>query len=64
MGRRNLSGLRIQCGHCGYAWFYSGTADITSCPKCGWRVRISAPRRINTPAADALITDRKRERLI
>ena len=64
MGRRNVSGIAIQCGHCGYRWYYQGDADVTSCPKCGWRVRIRPARRISTPAGDALITDRKRERLI
>ena len=64
MGKRNESGMKIQCGHCGYTWFYNGGSDITSCPHCGWRVRIAAPRRINTPASNALVTERRNDRLI
>jgi len=64
MGARNESGLKVQCGNCGYVWFYSGSNSVTSCPRCGWRVRISSPQRINTPASDALITERRNDRLI
>ena len=64
MGRRNESGLKIQCSHCGYTWFYNGGNDVTSCPKCGWRVRIRRSTRLNIPASDALVTERKNERLI
>ena len=64
MGRRNVSGLLIQCSHCGYSWYYNGNADVTSCPQCGYRVRIRPSRRISTPAGDALLGNQKRERLI
>jgi len=64
MGRRNESGIKIQCSHCGYTWFYSGEQRVTSCPKCGWRVRIAPAQRINTPAGDALISYRDRGPLI
>lgn len=64
MGRINSSGMKIQCGHCGYTWFYNGDNAVTSCPQCGWRVRISAPRRFNQPSSNALITEHKRDRLI
>lgn len=64
MSPRNVSGLKIQCGNCGYTWYYQGDNDVTSCPKCGWRVRIRPARRINTPAGDALLTEKKDRRLI
>ena len=64
MGIRNTSGIKIQCKHCGYTWFYAGEKDVTSCPKCGWRVRIRPARRISTPAGDALTRSRRNERLI
>ena len=64
MGARNTSGLKVQCGNCGYVWFYNGGNAITSCPHCGYRVRISTPQRVNVPASKALITERKREPLI
>jgi len=61
---RNTRGIKLQCGHCGYAWFYTGDRDVTSCPNCGWRVRVRPAQKISTPAGDALLTDRKRDRLI
>jgi hypothetical protein len=61
---RNTSGIKLQCPNDGYVWFYQGDKDVTSCPSCGWRVRVNAPQRINTPASDALITERRGERLI
>ena len=42
MGARNMQGMRLSCNHCGYAWLYGGNSHVTSCPRCGWRVRISA----------------------
>jgi predicted nucleic acid-binding Zn-ribbon protein len=64
MGAKNTQGLKIQCNNCGYVWFYGSDKPVTSCPRCGYRVRISSPQRINTPASDALITERKNDRLI
>ena len=61
---RNTSGIKLQCGNDGYTWYYTGDKDVTSCPRCGWRVRVRPARKINTPAGDALITERKRDRLI
>ena len=63
-GRKNTTGMKVQCNHCGYTWYYQGDKDVTSCPNCGYRVRIRPARKISTPAGDALLTDRKRERLI
>ena len=63
-GRRNESGIKLQCPNVGYTWYYQGDADVTSCHRCGWRGRIRPSRKIATPAGDALLTDRKRERLI
>ena len=40
MGRRNTSGMKTTCNHCGYTWFTNSESDITSCPNCGWRVRL------------------------
>lgn len=62
MGRRNVSGMQTQCPHCGYVWFTQSEADVTSCPHCGWRVRLRPSD--GGSASDALITERKRERLI
>lgn len=64
MGRRNENGMKIQCSHCGYVWLTNSEQAITSCPKCGWRVRLRTSQRINTPASDALITERRNDRLI
>lgn len=64
MGRKNISGMRVQCQHCGYTWYTHSQEDVTSCPKCGWRVRIRQSRRRNIPAARALTTERSREPLI
>lgn len=61
---RNKSGLKLRCGHCGYGWFYRGDKNVTSCPICGWRVRARPARRIATPGGDALLTEKKRDRLI
>jgi len=64
MGSRNESGLKLQCSHCGYVWFYTGERSVTSCPNCGWRVRARASTRLNIPASDSLVTERRNERLI
>lgn len=64
MGRKNLSGMRVQCNHCGYTWYTKSTESVTSCPKCGWRVRIRPAKRQNVPTRRALTTDRPREPLI
>ena len=64
MGRKNLSGTRIQCNHCGYTWYTQSQEDVTSCPKCGWRVRIRPSRRRSIPARQSLTGSRPREPLI
>jgi len=40
MGRINTSGLPARCDHCGHEWLTKSQAEVTSCPRCGWRVRI------------------------
>jgi predicted nucleic acid-binding Zn-ribbon protein len=54
VGRRNESGMKIQCSHCGYTWLTQSERSVTSCPNCGWRVRLAPSRRgeINQPAGD------------
>lgn len=42
MGKINESGFLTQCNHCGYSWYYNGNRAVTSCPNCGWRVRVTA----------------------
>ena len=64
MGRKNESGMRVQCQHCGYSWYTQSQEDVTSCPKCGWRVRIRPSTRKNIPTSRALLTERPREPLI
>jgi len=64
MGRKNMSGMRVQCNHCGYTWYTHSNNAITSCPKCGYRVRIRRSTRQNIPTRRALTTDRPREPLI
>jgi len=64
MGRKNISGTRIQCLHCGYTWYTQSQADVTSCPRCGWRVRLRPSRRVSVPASRALMTERPRGPLI
>ncbi len=63
MGQRNISGVQLQCSHCGYEWFYQGAKDVTSCPYCGWRVKTGFARQ-TTPTRNVLLTERKRDRLI
>lgn len=43
MGRRNESGKRLKCSGCGYVWLYTGNNAVTSCPRCGNRVRVFYP---------------------
>ena len=50
MVRRNTSGIKLQCSNDGYTWFYQGNADVTSCPKCGWRVRVHPSKQAVTGA--------------
>ena len=64
MGRRNTTGMLVQCNHCGYTWYTQSQAEVTSCPRCGWRVRLRPSRRYNVPAGRALTTARPREPLI
>lgn len=45
MGARNTQGIGLVCNHCSYKWLYQGNSYRTSCPRCGWRVRISATPR-------------------
>jgi len=52
MGRKNTSGLKVQCQHCGYVWLTQSQKAITSCPRCGYRVRIRRVTRTNIPATD------------
>ena len=59
-----MPGIKAQCNHCGHTWIYTGSRDVTSCPYCGWRVRIHPARRISTPGSDALISRRKIDDLI
>ena len=63
-GRINTKGMRIQCQHCGYVWNTQSQEDVTSCPKCGWRVRLRPSRRKSVPASQALTTSRERRSLL
>jgi len=51
---KNIRGMKVQCGHCGYTWLTNSERAVTSCPKCGWRVRLRRTRRgeHNIPAGD------------
>ena len=64
MGRKNESGLKVQCQHCGYSWYTHSQQAVTSCPKCGWRVKIRQSTQQSIPASRALLTERSREPLI
>lgn len=59
VGRRNESGQKLQCNHCGYQWFYTGDKQMTSCPRCSWRKRVyvSAPGSERRPVDDFNKTD-------
>lgn len=40
MGKRNESGIKVKCKHCLHIWFTKSKKQITSCPRCSYRVRI------------------------
>jgi len=44
MGARNQRGMVVQCNHCGYKWLTNSERPVTSCPYCGWRVRLRGTR--------------------
>jgi len=64
MGRKNVSGTRVQCQHCGYTWYTQSQEEITSCPRCGWRVRIREKRSRAASTRQSLTGNRPREPLI
>ena len=59
-----MSGIKAICSHCGHTWTYTGPNDVTSCPACGWRVRVRSAQKISTQGGDALLPERKSDRLI
>ena len=59
-----MSGIKVHCNHCGYTWLYTGSNEVTSCPKCGWRVRVHSRQRLSTPGGDRLLPKRRNDRLI
>ncbi len=61
MGRLNTQGTRTQCQHCGYIWLTTSTRDVTSCPSCGWRVRIRDSSQSSTAHSRELLTERSRD---
>ena len=61
MGRRNESGMKVQCQHCGHIWLTNSQRDVTSCPNCGWRVRIRDKPQRSTGHSRELLTERSRD---
>jgi len=63
---KNLSGMKVKCPNpnCGYTWYYKGSNPVTSCPRCGYRTRVTPSRQISTQGGDALLPERKSDRLI
>lgn len=63
---KNTRGMKLTCPNPDdhYTWYYTGDKDVTSCPRCGWRVRVFPAKRVATRGGDSLLPDSKRDRLI
>jgi len=59
MASKNTSGMLVQCNHCGYSWYTQSQRDVTSCPNCGWRVRLKLSDR--SSSSKSLTASRQKE---